>query len=119
MAEIAEVADDEIVQPDREYGVSAAHRALGVVVEGPDTGHKDLVNLVFAGAAQHDRFAADRLETRVAGVLVRDRHDGSLGLGYGVARFGVRRVGQHDALTPAHAKTSVTEPGQVHGAGRE
>ena len=69
--------------------------------------------------AEDDRLAADRLETGMAEVLVRDRNDGGVGLGYGVARLGVGRIRQHDAFASAHAKTSVAEPGQVHGAGRE
>src|SRR5205814_6174870 len=119
VAQIDKVADDEVIQPDREDGVPPTDRALGVVVEGPDAGHQHLVDLVFPGPAEDHRLAANRLETGMAEVLVRDRNDGGVGLGYGVAGLGVGRIRQHDAFAPAHAKTGVTEPGQVHGAGRE
>ena len=86
-------------------------------MEGPDAGHQHLVDLVFPGPPEDHRLAADRLETGMAQVLVRDRNDGGVGLGYGVAGLGVGRIRQHDAFAPAHAKTSVTEPGQVHRSG--
>ena len=88
-------------------------------MEGADARYKDLVDLVFARPAEHHGLPADRFETRMPRVLVRDRDDGGLGLRDGVTRFGVWRVRQHDAFPPAHAKTSVAEPGQVHGVGRE
>src|SRR5437762_2083428 len=119
VAEVAEVADDEVVQPDREYRVPSPGRAFGVVVEARDARHEDLVDLVLAWPAQHHGLPANGLETRVAGVLVRDRDDSRLCFCYGVPGLWVGRVGQHDALAAAHPKTGMTEPGQVHGTGRE
>src|SRR5437773_12012991 len=61
----------------------------------------------------------DRLETRVPSVVVGDGDDRRLGLGDGVSRLGVGRIGQHDTFAAAHTDAGVTEPGHVHGAGRE
>ena len=51
----------------------------------------------------------------MTGVLMRDGHHLRLGLGNGVPRFGVRRIGEHDPFAAARAKAGVAQPGQVHG----
>src|SRR4051812_45268530 len=119
MSQVPQVAYHEVVQPDREDRVPATRGALGIVVERTDTRHEDLVDLVFAGSPEHDGVAANRFQAGVAGVVVGDGDDGRLGLGDGVSGLRVRGVGQDDALAPAHTKTSVAQPGQVHGTGRE
>src|SRR2546428_4357745 len=113
------MADHEIVEAYREDRVPSARRALLIVVERSDAGNEHLMDLVFAWPAKHHRLATDGLETRMSKVLVRDGDDRSLGLGDGMTRFGVRRVGQHDPFAAAHAETGVGQPGEVHGGGRE
>ena len=49
MAEVAQVADDEVVEPDGEDGVTSARRAAAVIVERADPRDENLVHLVLAG----------------------------------------------------------------------
>src|SRR6185503_4403454 len=114
MPVVAEVADEQVIEADREDGVAAARRALVLVMEGPEPSHKDLADLVLAGAAQHHGLARDRLEAGMTGVLVRDRHEVGLGPRDGVARLGIRGVGEDDALAAAHTEASVSQPSEVH-----
>src|SRR5207247_10850111 len=83
------------------------------------TGYQNLVDLVLAGPAEHHGLAPDRLETRMPGVVVGDGDDRRLGLGDGVPRLWVGRIGQDDTFAAAHTDAGVSEPGHVHGAGRE
>jgi hypothetical protein len=119
VAEIAEMADHEVVEPDGEDGVPSAGRTALVVVERADTGNEHLAHFVFTRAAQDDRLPTDALETGMTGVVVRDGHHLRFGLRDGVSRFGIRRIREHDPLAPARAEAGVSQPGQVHGMGRE
>src|SRR5438309_4902469 len=49
VAEVAQVADDEVVEPDGEDGVTSARRAAAVIVERADPRDENLVHLVLAG----------------------------------------------------------------------
>ena len=115
VAEVAEMADDEVVEPDGEDRVAASRGALVVVVKCRDTGHQDLFDLVLAGPSQHDRLPADRAQTGVPRVVVGDRHKGGVRLRDGMSGFRVGWVGEHDALAAAHAEAGVAEPCQIHG----
>src|ERR671936_1947504 len=66
MAEIAKVADDEIVEADREHRVAPAVVALVLVMEGADAGDQDLVDFILTRPAEDHRLAADGAEARVA-----------------------------------------------------
>ena len=114
VAEIPEVADDQVVEPDREERVLAARRSLLLVMEGADARYEDLLDLVLAGPGEHHGLAPDGPHAGVARVGVRDRHQVRLGLGDGVTRLGVGRVGEDYSLPASDAEAGVTQPGEIH-----
>src|SRR5207237_5797793 len=112
-SEIAEIAYDEVVEADREHRVPAARRALLVVVECAHTGDEDLPDFVLPRTAKDDRLPADRFETRMPRMVVRDGDDLRVRFRDGVPRVGVRGIGQHDHLAAAHPTARVAEQGEV------
>jgi len=113
MPEPAEMADDQVVEPDRVDRVPAAQAAGIVVPEGPDPGHQDLLDLVLAGAPKHDRLTTDGPEARMLGVVVGDRDQIGGGLGDGAARLRVGGIGKDDPLATAGAEACVSQPGEA------
>src|SRR5438132_12075238 len=103
MPEVAEVTDEEVVEPDREHGVTAARRSFVFVVERAEAGDEHLAYLVLAGPAEHDRLSGDRLQAGVAEVVVGDGNQTGFGARDGVAGHGYGRTAEDDAFTAAHA----------------
>ena len=81
VAEIAEMADDEVVEADREDRVPSPFGPFSSSWKAADTGDEHLVDLVLSRTAQDHRLAADGPEAGVTGVFVRHGHEAASVLG--------------------------------------
>jgi hypothetical protein len=113
MAQVAEVADVDAVDLDREDHVLAARRPGLAVVVGANAGHKQVAELVLARPGQGQP-GADRARVAVVGVVVADRQQLDVVLAGHEARRGWTRIGDDGGVLALEPEAGTPVPGDLH-----